>query len=1495
MAEIRFAPTPKESSDKKGEALTIADRLDNLHKTLPFYFAEYARDIIFSQDEKKDISSPSIQIITRCIHTLHNIPSLLDAVLGTEVKQKDSPSLTSKKEKEEKGEEDLPTIVKQMAIVLDESEAALEQVGASQTATLSGELLQHIEKKTSSSSSQPSSSDQPRSWRQKSWQWASGTAQSLFFTTAPKLLGGVKTVLTENRVVHWGSRAKRGYSQGRKLWSQYTEIQALWEESGFSLYSESGETLLEDFLSLSLFDSHSSETFGQRFIALILSAMPEFNERDTHLMHSFFGMKSPASPATPELPPPALPVAVEPSPVKRNPTLHGSREWFPPLDFSKGAVIVTELISSALKGYENSMKEKGQADVAELKLIEDTHKALQGVNGVQRLDSEGYYIYLSEEEGTGKETSLSQSIKALFNITWAINEALRGNWENTGMFPKTRAKATMAYHFKKAYDNYWKISWPGISKEAGIFHEQIVKMMLLRAGESLFPALIRLNDVSHEIEWSLHLRFGFLSEFIQLHFDPLEDLFHKHGIGSFDNPFGYNAIEEKALEKKLADAQEDERSGISRKKKEEIEIAIRVIKTAANKDEICADDFIRALCTLDKELSLRDASRSEIKNVTQLLFPLLIDVQKQSPMPSTDKPATPPLELKQTLSSQSLTSLKEIKLSQDTKILTSTLKTACFKLLSAAKRRQTALEERQWDIPRYTESLQRLREMRNASLCRRLKGSGLITLLEAAQNPQAEYNLASMSDKPAPPDSPKPQTIYIKKTASGLLYEILGEDKKPLIGNIKFEDLPKTFSIRDEKQIIEDKAETLPTILKHTSNAGHTSLGYIQEKRQLAILLADFYKEDRITWIQDAHNKVRAFVKDANRIKAFIVEITRLDPTLGHALSVELYFAGYIDAIEEEKERKSNPRQTVCHLLDRLLFKHIQNMALTASNVDAERQSSISSVADPLNIKRGQDFLRLIQGDKSASSSSLGLVDDSIPTPLSLETFIDTLVKRYAQEEEEKEEKEEKGKEKKQISASSSESQVAKLRPTGNEIRNKIGLFLGRIAHANPAIANMVLKHPKAREIVKKECLAPPKQAGVKSEKALYYESLVHTLSFNYPNEAHEQENRLLGDFLEANSSIVCAIHASTLDQQKQEEKKGQEAESDQKAILAIYKADPAKLFEDAEKFIKTCLSLNGIAREKMCQFFSALLLCRHPKMQEIRLKMLDWYVDYRGLSCTKYMELLTPEASCPFWELIKAILIQDNYREKYYHALQEKQAALNQYLSSKGPDVASQVMRDQFAAALAQVIESKKTGPDGRQALLRRGQGNSTPLNCRLLRQAVQAAEKEVEMHCAKLYKEIDYREEKKDEFQRTKQTLQDNIAILESYKTSRNAQSAWLLACLWWPLRYEKIKLVEQYLTKFKGFLRQLDTITGDGIDIDSLQGLVMQDMEQLTTKHDVLAKTPEEKGFLSGKLSYISSRAKEVTSKEFVRDEKAYEKMTKEDTYYAQFCDYIASIRS
>ena len=856
------------------------------------------------------------------------------------------------------------------------------------------------------------------------------------------------------------------------------------------------------------------------------------------------------------------------------PSVEDRSGWFkillaPMHGAARGIHGVTDVLSTFI----TEAKLRGEHfDAADEELIKKTKMAFE-----KSELRNGFWVF------TKDETVLSQSVKAIFNLMWAVNQLGRGFWENPS---KIGAYKNLTDNVLIALDNYWKIDWPNIGGNIKVILDQLVNAMLIHGKDTLFPKLSELSSQVHETELQHHLRYGALLDRVRPLFDQVEAVYVERGI-AVANPFGSNPAEKERLEAKAAPLKKEEDEV---KQKNLVSASVRKLlqQYAAlgsfnplHKDPLPVAGRLAAAQVLDPTPTLLNVWISPVLKAPRQLFGQGVEAVVSSTVSFAEGLKRnflnfPRVQLLQELSKmRKLNMLKPAELSEmddleDYLIGELTLEQK-RELLHALKSDPDLLKK----IAKGIGKDKKRDQMNIFSRVTAASGEGVAKAL-AGWPPVVVKDMVTTA-------------VKVNQKLAKQQYELQSLTE----AQVELDKQRNEYAIRTLEKT---GLNSLISAITVSLNDPKVNLA---QKRQFAVILADLYGKDRAASLLHAHEEVSAFIKDPAKIKKLILDINKSNPDLGHVLAIESMIAGYVHDWENPEIMESkNPavtRQDLLNVLDRIEAQQIFTMIDQASKND-------------LNAANRYAIFKLLLAEKTMSAEQLSDAFAESDSEYSKTALLASLVDRYKQLDQE----------------------------SDRELKNKIGHFIGRLARADIEVAKIVFQNDEMKTILENECLIEKPKGNVKSDRALFYESWVNVLDFDYAGGRHEEENRDFKAFLEKNRSVVLLI-TKAMDKD--------ESRSDDE-IIKDHSNDPWAFAELTERFIKTRLSHGSDAETKLREFFSAAILCCNN--QPSRDKMLKKKEDSLHSVSARFLELLTVKASYKFWAAARVDLIEKPGRELF-------------------------------------------------------------------------------------------------------------------------------------------------------------------------------------------------------------------------------------------------------
>ena len=294
------------------------------------------------------------------------------------------------------------------------------------------------------------------------------------------------------------------------------------------------------------------------------------------ILKSYTNINRPAGPQLPE-----HKYEKEVKTVDQGVTAQDKVEWLFLLEPLRTGMSMSKFFHNAAEKYLEHQKKQGiLISPDEEKTIVDTAKALNDT----KPDSSGYFIY------TEDETPFSQSLKALYNVAWAINEVPQGFKQHSGLAYVATATTKAGWHGSALFSHLSRIQFSKMSEHTSEFINIMTDNLLMHSKEkafSLFAQKLKFEDMNeltqslHDTELKNHLRFGILSQPIRELFYDLEKIFYERGLSAAPNPLSYDPGIEAKLKQKIIDNPEEKshyEDALEEYKKIRSEFAIKYLK-----------------------------------------------------------------------------------------------------------------------------------------------------------------------------------------------------------------------------------------------------------------------------------------------------------------------------------------------------------------------------------------------------------------------------------------------------------------------------------------------------------------------------------------------------------------------------------------------------------------------------------------------------------------------------------------------------------------------------------------------------------------------------------------------------------------------------------------------------------------------------------------------------------------------------------------------------
>ncbi len=419
----------------------------------------------------------------------------------------------------------------------------------------------------------------------------------------------------------------------------------------------------------------------------------------------------------------------------------------------------------------------------------------------------------------------------------------------------------------------------------------------------------------------------------------------------------------------------------------------------------------------------------------------------------------------------------------------------------------------------------------------------------------------------------------------------------------------------------------------------------IVKQRTLAVLLADFDGQPRKDYLREAKARAKQFINSEGQVLSFISQVSKHNPEIGQRIALEAYFAGYTKAESLTSLLPSNPLtpQNLCHILDHLPAKSFLYFWDIPDGPGVEEANGK---------RRMFSWLLTNEGIADSNHSKEGAIKALFD---SYQSYQKAFLKKSQKH--------------------------THLKPNDlleRQVMNKIGLFMGRLAHADPKVARIIFESEDYRQIVIKECL---EESSPKTDRALFFEALVNAFQFNCYNEDKACFIENYSDLLNKNKVVACEIYRARYPNQ----------EKTNADILEHYAKNPLDFCKDIEQFIIKNLSPGSPAEDKMREFFSAVVLS--DKAYDVRQQMLELHRKAKGSVETQYLSLLTNPASKLFWEEAQRHLSSEKNLTPIFQKLSEEEAKFRKVVADKKWDQAiiSDEVRQQFYTQVESIVKDKK------------------------------------------------------------------------------------------------------------------------------------------------------------------------------------------------------------
>ncbi len=577
-------------------------------------------------------------------------------------------------------------------------------------------------------------------------------AQSISLAAQTLVIGAGKTVIAPIKLAatsyHYGKSGISLVMRAKKIVDQISVLRSIITDSEMGQALAPLQKSLTD-LQEQVLHWQTQITSGEALASDEQDLPALFNKMLSKIAVSYFETDRPAAPLNLEqkVDAPVVPVVTKPmtpNPFSSawSPNALQKHEWLPTVNQLRTAIRGTKSITELLDAFIQDAKERGMAlDDADTKAILATLEALKNAS----LDSNGYYDY---KQG---DTPLSQTLKALFNTLWSVNELCGGLWDMIGkdssILERAWGSGKLTANAPRALQHILKIDWVNLGPGIGAITSELSNLLLTVGTDTLNPILADVAHHVHAIELDHHLRFGSLSEGVRPALDGLEKSLQERGLFAMSNPLGYSETEREDLEKKLADAKKNQPKFEGQLKRLNMLLTDLSRYAKTNPRTIAIQDIAhlhQRLVDLSANYVLSKEDRETIRAIQTILSEHKEDRAKQDQYVAGAWRAW--------LASNG-SKLSDIP--------------AIGATLAIIENQKKALTERLMDIPKYQEAIQQHEKMRTEFALRSLRSNGLISLINAVKN--------SASNPAA--------HLIEKRRLAVLLADIAGTDRQHAIQN----------------------------------------------------------------------------------------------------------------------------------------------------------------------------------------------------------------------------------------------------------------------------------------------------------------------------------------------------------------------------------------------------------------------------------------------------------------------------------------------------------------------------------------------------------------------------------------------------------------------------------------------------------------------------------------------------------------------------------------
>ncbi len=642
----------------------------------------------------------------------------------------------------------------------------------------------------------------------------------------------------------------------------------------------------------------------------------------------------------------------------------------------------------------------------------------------------------------------------------------------------------------------------------------------------------------------------------------------------------------------------------------------------------------------------------------------------------------------------------------------------------------------------------------------------------------------------------------------------------------RYQDVLREYQkVRTEFAIDYLKREGINALIQAAREGEYNEKLNSEKIRQLAILIADINSTSREEALENPGKFVEDFIGENNQalIHDFIAKVTERDPSVGHSLIVEAMLAGHVDYSLVAIADFPDSENALINVLDRLEAKQV-----------------LSMMDDHTINERACVFLTLLNGEPLTIAN----LDKKLSSDhgFSKNDLVKNILKRYKALN-------------KTLNGADMDSPDTLVKPE-RRLMNSLGLFLGRLARSDTDIAKAIFSDENARKIVQYECVNTSTGGNVRTDSALYYEAMVN--AFQYHSAPEKQS---IGNFIYNNQSIILQIYHEIHSKQS--------SAINEDEFLDLFKNNPMLFLSDIEKFIKDKISLGSDAENKLRQLASDFILCTDNT--PARYELLKFQKEAYGSQYARFLELLTPDATVKFWELVRDDLYQKP--KIMLDTLASRIDSMKKSMESLSPDEKSALEEkfDAFASLqkhrLEEVVGShssyfkslaEMSGLTKAKKLIATT-NDPRIARCRTTIHDMMSIEDEMNRQCQEWERRIDALQKQTvgSDLEFLKDNIQRIVSILEAYQSERLPGAGSSASAITRGLRGKKIEMVGRYIGEFRGLIHEIKEAPAEN-ENDFCEDIGVRAVrlhEKLEAEHNTL------RGFLGYQSGMLGGSVKQI----------------------------------